>query len=433
MTTPFDPTATSVIKPQTDSAQLLLQELEQGIIELSPTMTTPSTFDPTKVSPITRPQNDPGLVNTINQLETGLITPDFSFSPDLSSDGIQASTTRAFTISIPNQIVGTPNADNIIGTSGVDIIASLAGDDTVTGAEGDDVISGGSGNDSVDGGLGKDILYGDFTPSGNSDFIGSGDDTLKGGAGADQIYGQDGNDSLDGGSENDLIEGGKDNDFITGGNGHDVLLGDDIEGNPSISGNDTISGGNGNDQILGGRGNDILRGDSGQDLLVGGIGNDNLSGANGNDILVGADTSFYGLQALGFGFGEIDTLTGGALNDTFVLGFGQANGRDANGNNTVLIDVVLYNDGNNTTANGIRDYALINDFGRDNFGPLGQDVIQLAGQQSWYSLGASPVNGISGTGIFYNEGQTVPELIGIIQNVVQADLSLSNQTQFIFV
>jgi len=328
---------------------------------------------------------------------------------------------------------GTPNPDRIYGTNGVDIIASLGGDDQVYGRKKDDIISGGSGNDYLEGNGEKDTIYGDYSPSGNSGSITSGNDTLKGGEENDKLYGQDREDTVHGGKDNDYVEGGADNDNIYGESGNDTLYGDDIEGNPGVSGDDTISGGSGNDKIYGGRGNDNLDANSGEDLLVGGQGNDSLNGSAGSDELIGTDTAFFGQLQQGFGFGEKDTLIGGKNNDTFVLGLAQANARDVKGNDSVVFDVVLYNDGN-IKASGTQDYALIKDFGFKNDGVnRGVDKIQLAGSASQYLLSASGNSSISGTGIFFTQGQSVAELIGIVEGISLSKLSLSNSDQFIFV
>ena len=99
-------------------------------------------------------------------------------------------------------------------------------------------------------------------------------------------------------------------------------------------------------------------------VLTGGIGNDSLIGGKGEDILTGVDPS-----VLSPGLGEMDTLTGGAGKDRFILG-------DA--------AKFYYNDGLNASA-GTGDYAKIVDFDSK------QDVIQLRGAASNYVLGSSPV------------------------------------------
>ncbi|MEH2415793.1 calcium-binding protein [Nostoc sp.] len=394
------------------------QELEE-LKEL-----TASTFD-TSQAQIIKPvfSNENTRLQRLEQLETGTYVPPIknkgTVSPISSDD---------------NQIlIGTPNADTLNGANGDDVITSLGIDDIVSGRNGDDLISGGSGNDYLHGDAGKDIIYGDYSASGNSDLIASGNDTIFGGDKNDKLYGQDGKDLIYGDSGDDYIEGGADNDQINGDDGNDILYGDDVEGNPGVSGDDTISGNNGNDKVFGGRGNDFLKGDAGKDLIFGGQGYDSLDGGNGNDVLIGTDTRFSGQLQQGFGFGERDVLIGGKNNDTFVLGLEKANARDVNGNDTVIADVVLYNDGN-ISLSGTQDYALIKDFGFINDRVIrGVDKIQLAGSVSQYLLGASPDSSISGTGIFFTQGQFVDELIGIVEGISLSNLSLSNSDQFIFV
>lgn len=332
-----------------------------------------------------------------------------------------------------NPIRGTPNSETIYGTKNDDIIAALGGDDKVYGNQGNDAISGGAGNDYVEGNAGNDQIYGDYAPSANSSLIGIGNDTLYGNEGNDSLFGQNGTDFIDGGSGNDYAEGGNNNDTIYGGLGNDVLYGDDFEQSPAVSGDDIVYGGRGNDQIYGGRGKDTLYGESGNDNLFGGQSNDSLNGGDGKDKLIGTDIDFFGQIQNGFGVGEIDTLTGGGNNDTFVLGLAEANARDANGNDTVVYDVVLYND-SNINATGTNDYALITDFGfvGDNVA-RGIDKVQLAGSADMYTLGSSPIASTSGTGVFLTQGQNTPELIGIVQDISPTSLNLYDANQFVFV
>ena len=165
-----------------------------------------------------------------------------------------------------------------------------------------------------------------------------------------------------------------------------------------------------------GNGNDTLRGGSDNDQVIGGAGNDSLFGGSGNDSLTGVDPFIAELR---LGRGEIDTLTGGTNNDTFVLGALLPNGTRA----------VFYNDGVAGTA-GTGDYALIADFGFSGDGvERGNDIVQLVGSRNSYSLGASPSSLPSGTGVFFGDG----ELIGILQGIANADVSLANSNQFTFV
>jgi Ca2+-binding RTX toxin-like protein len=207
-------------------------------------------------------------------------------------------------------INGTAASDSLIGTQGADVISAGAGNDTVSSLGGNDQISGDRGNDTLFGGAGRD--------------------TLDGGAGLDALFGQAGIDTLNGNNGSDSLNGGA---------GGDSLNGD--------AGDDTLSGQAGFDTLNGGIGGDNLNGDVGNDSVIGGAGNDSLSGGNDNDILIGVDP--FNAE-LGFGAGEVDTLTGGEQSDRFVL---------------AQDNEVLYDDLGNS------DFALITDFN------LSQDVIQI--------------------------------------------------------
>jgi Ca2+-binding RTX toxin-like protein len=130
------------------------------------------------------------------------------------------------------------------------------------------------------------------------------------------------------------------------------------------------------------RTNDILTGTSSNNVLWGGLGNDTLTGAN-------ASTA---------GVGEIDTLIGGGGQDKFVLG-------DATS--------VFYDDGKSATA-GLQDYAIVTDFN------IAEDIIQLKGAATDYTLGAIPAGfGFTGTAIYKSASSStaVPELIGAVVGV----------------
>ncbi|MBD2092439.1 hypothetical protein H6F67_21565 [Microcoleus sp. FACHB-1515] len=127
-----------------------------------------------------------------------------------------------------------------------------------------------------------------------------------------------------------------------------------------------------------------LVGNAGNNILSGG-GHDLLNGGAGNDIL----------QSSGGAAGEIDTLTGNSGADLFILGTTAG---------------ALYNDTHSATA-GTGDYALITDFSAI------EDLIQLHGWQTDYTLAASPTGLPTGTAIY----RVVPtgqlnELIAILGN-----------------
>jgi Ca2+-binding RTX toxin-like protein len=182
---------------------------------------------------------------------------------------------------------------------------------------------------------------------------------------------------------------------ITGNNNGNFLLGtaqnDLIQG---LAGNDTLMGQNGNDDLFGNDGDDKLLGEAGNDNLYGGFGNDKLLGETGSDFLSGgAGNDVIDGGGIGFGSEEVDTLTGGAGADTFVLG---------------------QNFGASYLGFG---YASITDFTTG-------DKIQLHGSINEYSLDKSAAwNG--GTAIFYNQ----TDLVGFVQNTT--NISLSSDFNFV--
>ena len=143
---------------------------------------------------------------------------------------------------------------------------------------------------------------------------------------------------------------------------------------------DNIAGGNQNDRLFGGKGNDTINGNAGNDILI---------GVNSNDATPGNT--------------EIDTLTGGADNDIFVL---SANGKD------------FYA----TSGNG--DYAKITDFS------LTQDVIQLRGAATDYSVTATTIGGsLPAVGGVIPPNTSLyrgSELIAVMQGVDNTNVSLAS-------
>ncbi len=335
--------------------------------------------------------------------------------------------------------LGGAGSDNIVGARGFDEIYGQAGDDFLFGGSDDDFLDGGEGNDLVNGGLNNDVLNGGTGndtldgEEGNDTLDGEdGNDYLYGDAGDDTIYGGDGIDTINGGTENDMLYGGSGDDYMDGSQGDDVLNGDEgndlmfgDEGNDIVSGgdgddivwgnlgNDTLYGNDGNDVVegawgedvlYGGRGDDLLDGATSADILEGGQGNDVLEGAEGNDIINGAGLTYLGLTA------EIDDLSGGADQDIFVLG-------DE--------DDIFY------IAAGNDDYAILRDFN------AGEDTIQLFGAPDDYVLANSPIPGVDGAGLFYDENENGlqdagDELIAIIEGSTTLGFSeSSDNSQFI--
>lgn len=106
-------------------------------------------------------------------------------------------------------------------------------------------------------------------------------------------------------------------------------------------------------------------------------------------------------DTLGLGVGEVDTLTGGAGADVFVLGV--TSGR--------------FYDNGLPASPGQADYALITDFGD------GADRLQLRGSASpiAYFLGASPVPSAPGSALYHDSNANgvfnaaTDEMIAVIQ------------------
>ena len=335
---------------------------------------------------------------------------------------------------VPLELIGTSdddvltggNGDDFLsGLGGNDILQGLAGRDEILGGSGDDLITGGEGNDTVRGEGGDDNISGndgDDSLSGNSGsddiFGGNGSDTVEGGSESDRLLGEAGDDSILGGAAGDRLLGGEGNDSLAGNNGEDLVLGE--AGNDSISGglgndtlegnagNDLIFGNNGADEIFGNDGNDSLNGGAGDDTLMGGSGDDSLNGNSNNDLLIGIDSNDPNTDV---GVGELDTLTGGNGNDTFVVA-------DENR--------IFYDDGDNFTA-GDDDFALIANFNSN------QDTIQLQGSTDIYSLDlfTSSAETIDAKLIYDPGVSAAGETIAVLENV-DSNLSIEDSA-FTFV
>jgi Ca2+-binding RTX toxin-like protein len=223
---------------------------------------------------------------------------------------------------------------------------------------------------------------------------GLGNDNLDGGAGADSLLGGVGNDAMIGGAGNDTMRGGDGVDLADfAAAGVDISI-DLATGRAKGDGTDLLFD---IENILTGEGDDTLGGNAAGNDLDGGAGIDSLNGGAGNDTLAGC---FFGANG---GRGERDTLVGGVGNDIFQLGW--ASGR-------------FYDDGNAKNV-GRTDYVLITDF------TVGQDKLQLDGAASGYYLAASGVSGVSGIGLYAEQGAT-DELIAIIRSANTTALNAAN-------
>ena len=345
---------------------------------------------------------------------------------------------------------GTEDDNEIIGLNGNDFIASRGGNDNVIAGPGNDLVVAADGNDTVSGGAGSDVLTGGFgddiilAGDGELDYVngdegndyidgasgiddlfgGNGNDYIAGGhdndrifgeTGEDQLYGEDGNDDINAGEGNDTIFAGLGNDRVLGGAGNDRILGEDGNdkldgalGNDIVNGadgDDFLNGAEGNDNLFAGTGNDTLLGGAGLDLLVGASGNDLLNGEDGDDVLAAVDPFD---PVFGFGMDEVDTLTGGAGSDTFILG-------DRN--------TVFYQGGGLEPT----DLAVVTDFNPE------EDFIELASiEDGTYVLtaGSNSADGTSSTDLLLESSDSSQELIASFQGENGLDLSAN---YFVFV
>jgi Ca2+-binding RTX toxin-like protein len=386
-----------------------------------------------------------------------------------------------------DSIYGNGGNDILNGGDGDDTLVAgyyYEGSTTLVGGNGDDILRGHEGgSDYMNGGAGDDVFYVDFDSNDISDTIieqmnggydevicaadtyqladnieiltmvesadvaygNAGNNFITGtdygnqitaDEGNDTLYGLGGMDTINGGTGNDIIDGGSEADNMVGGQGDDVYYVDLVEtyqrdkvveisngGNDKIvsstsytldvnverlqlianarngTGNNlsnTLDGNDLSNMLSGEAGADRLLGMGAADRLLGGGGADFLDGGAGNDILTGADISARGRN-------EIDTLTGGLGADRFILA--NARGR-------------FYDDGNAKNA-GRTDYVLITDF------TVGQDKLQLDGAASGYYLAASGVTGVTGTGLYAEQGAT-DELIAIIRSANSTALNAAN-------
>lgn len=325
------------------------------------------------------------------------LAPDFvtavaanAFSDDAFSDDAQINTantnafetnTRAGDIPFKQDLeLTSTNQDTLIGGEGRDILEGDDEDNVLDGAGGNDYLDGEAGDDRLIGGEGNDYLFGKKEH-----------DTLQGGGGKDYLDGGEGNDILDGGWGDDFLSGWNGNDRISGGFDYDTLVESGNEG--FVLTNNSLEG----------RGSDTL--DSIERVFLSDGEGDNTLDASGFDA---------GLVRLDGGDGD-DILLGGLKNDTLI----SSAGRDrltGNGDRDIFQltgrTQLIFSD--RYSPKGLSEYALITDFNP------GEDRIELTGSAGRYLLGASPINGISGTAIYADTNSNSSlggedELVAIVQ------------------
>ena len=227
-------------------------------------------------------------------------------------------------------------------------------------------------------------------------------------------------DSLSTGAGDDTINPGRGNDNVNGGAGNDLLIVDYSGSTSNVGINSRLSpsswgGFNGyltrdqdqvyyqnieRFQITGTSANDNIIVGSGNDTVNGGGGNDTINTGEGNDLICGVSPI-----SINPGRGEVDSLTGGAGRDRFILG-------DANW--------IGYDDGDPSLP-GNSDYAFIIDFAPFN------DIIQLRGSSSAYLLTVSEGH----SKIYIDKPGSEPdELIASLQNCTGLSLT-SNYFDYI--
>ena len=186
---------------------------------------------------------------------------------------------------------------------------------------------------------------------------------------------------------------------LTGTDGNNILSGDN---NNNVltgkGGDDILSGNGGSDFLSGGSGNDVLGGSIGEDWLYGGEGNDTLLGGGNDDQIWGSDSFAKGAY-------EVDYLKGDGGADLFVLGTTNAGG------------------GAWYTANGGRDYAIIQDF---NY--MDGDKVQLYGNFNDYDTFTGNWFGSSNTdtALTYKD-----EVIAVFQDVSGSDFIIGIDANFV--
>jgi Ca2+-binding RTX toxin-like protein len=281
---------------------------------------------------------------------------------------------------LDNRLTGNAENNTLTGLAGNDTLDGGVGTDTLDGGADDDTYIVDTKNDTIEDASGTDTVRasGDFDLSDAKVAGGTGIENLlytgtttgvslvgninansiTGAAGSDTLDGKDGLNTLVGGSGDDFyVLAVNDDDRIVDTAGTDTALAIGTLSLATLSGGSSIE----NIQLTAGSGtltgnalSNTIGGFTGADYLVGGTANDSLSGGGGNDTLVGSSSSARGAR-------EVDTLTGNAGIDIFVLGDSSGVYYDADGNN---------------------DYAIITDFGK------GTDLLQLNGVAGDYAFGS---------------------------------------------
>ena len=258
---------------------------------------------------------------------------------------------------------------------GVTTLDGLEGNDTLIGAELRESLVGFTGNDYLDGGASRDILVGGY---GNDTLVV--DDLLD----AMLEYGLEGRDMVISQITLDLSD-----NFVETGQFMEDMKASESAGNINLSGNrldNSLIGNNANNQLFGEIGNDSLIGNNGNDWLFGDAGNDWLCGTTLPSV---SDNT------------QIDTLTGGAGADTFIIGF-SAEPEDARYINSRAADYVFIKDFNPGQGD-VLDYGGAR---------IGTGIIPAG-------LVADPGYTLSAVNYFYVNGPvSINDLVAVIQTKI---------------
>ncbi|MFT5548183.1 MAG: Ca2+-binding RTX toxin-like protein [Candidatus Azotimanducaceae bacterium] len=382
--------------PEPVSDSLTALENEDLVISFSDLLSNDIDVDDSNLTIVSVSSSDNGTISIDWVTETITFIPNTNYTGVSQfyyavSDGVSTSVaTVDINVGAASALAGTSSPDTITGYSSDDRIEGLGGDDVLNGVGGNDVLVGGDGDDTLNGGAGDDIFQYEGTDNGY--------DTIIGGDGFDTIMGSDGDDnigltSFDSSNGVEKIDGGAGtngivsdqyavvwnfNDievnnisFYQGGNGHDVITGND--------GNEVFIGGVGQDMLSGGAGDDIFQYEgtiSGYDTIIGGDGFDTIMGSDGDDNigLMSLDSA-NSIEKIDGGTGTNSIVSSNAIavvwdfNDIEVNNISSYRG-------SIQGDVIIGNSGNEVFV-GRRGSDTLN-------GGSGDDIFQYEGTNNGY-------------------------------------------------
>ncbi|MCT0206153.1 calcium-binding protein [Synechococcus sp. CS-1332] len=291
-----------------------------------------------------------------------------------------------------NKFISLTGTSTVNGASFTKLTAGGQGNDTLTLAAGfADWVSGDDGNDSIATGDLADVLLG----GGGNDTLtgGTGNDTVRGGAGNDTInYTVDshGVDSVDGGTDTDTL-------VLTSGGGNQILTvtfngssitafeGGTLTNVESVTAN--LGAGTGDvllyESTAGGVTVNLALGTASGFSSISGI--ENVRSNGGADVLTG-DNNNNRLN----GAGNVDLLTGGLGDDTFVYLFSADSGTTAATRDTITDFVgAEVAGGDLIDVNGIDANTGV--AGNQNFNFIGNAAFSAAGQLRFFQDGPNTI------------------------------------------